>query len=388
MRYVLCEMQSGTQDIRLPVQAISPFTGNTIDLSKAEHGRSIFTFICPESGQEFDVLGTLEELPKATLISDRFDVGRAFCTKLWNAARFVFMFVGEHGYQPVSPDQLADEDRWILSRLSRTVGAVNRHLRAYNPSAGIGTARDFFWSDFCDWYIEMVKPRLKDEDEAPVARTVMSLVLDQTLRLLHPFVPFITEELWRRLDAQVPQRGLDRPVEVPELLMHAAWPQQDAAWEDDAVEHDFEVLRGVIRTLRDVRAKYNVSPRKPLPVAIQATGEVAEILGRLEAHIRSQGGAETVEVGPAPQRSRTAATGVVGDVEVYVDGVLDPVKERARLEAQKAKVVKQMTGSERKLSNPGFTGKAPEAVIQKERDKLAEARAQLASIDKMLAELP
>ncbi len=386
MRYVLCEMQSGTQDIRLPVQAISPNTGNLVDLAKAKHGRSIFTFLDPENGDEFDVLGTIPELPKATLVSDRFDVGAAFCTKLWNAARFAFLSVGEHDFQPVDLDDLKPEDRWILSRLSRTVGVLDGHLRIYNPSAGIGTVRDFFWSDFCDWYIEMVKPRLKTDDAA--ARSVMALVLDQVLRLLHPFVPFITEALWERLNAQVPQRGLESPLMAADLLMHARWPQQRADWEDDVIEAEFDLLRSVIRTVRDVRARYNVSPRKPLPLAIRAEGAEADTLLRLSPHLVSQAAAEILSIGPDPDRGDLAASGVVGDLEVYVAGVLDPVKERKRLETQKAKVLRHVEQCEGKLGNPGFTGKAPEAVIAKVRGQLAEGQTQLASIEKMLADLP
>jgi len=392
LRYVLCEMQSGTQDIRLPVQAISPFspegTEELIDLATAEHGRSVFTFLDPRTGGEFDVLGTIESLPKARLTSDRFDVGRAFCTKLWNAARFAFLSVGEHRWEPVAWDELLDEDRWILSRLSRTLGATDAQMRAYNPSAAIGVARDFFWSDFCDWYVEMVKPRLFDESRAPVARTVVSLVLDQIIRLFHPFVPFITEALWERLNALVPVRGLAEPLPGSRMVIHALWPEPRAGWEDDAIEADFTLLRDVIRGIRNIRAKYNIPPRRKLPVAIKAPADLQPVLRRLEPHIVSQAFASAVEVGDAPERGATTATDVIGDLEVYVEGVFDPAEERARLLKERAKLEKQVSKSARKLDNPGFVAKAPPAVVDKERARLADEQGQLAAIDAMLADLP
>lgn len=147
MRFVLCEMQTGTQDIRLPVQAISPYTGQVIDLASAKHGRSIFTYLDPATGQEFDVLGTMPDVPPAKLISDRFLVGRNFCNKLWNAMRFALINLdgAESGaaFVPLDPARLAPEDRWILSRLARSTAAVDRALAAYNPSAAIDAARDF-----------------------------------------------------------------------------------------------------------------------------------------------------------------------------------------------------------------------------------------------------
>jgi len=383
LRYVLADMQSGTQDIRLPVQAVSPFFEDEklIDLAKAKHGRSIFTYICPFSGKEFDVLGTIEELPGAKLISDRFDAGRAFCTKLWNAARFACMSLEEHTWQPIALADLHDEDRWILSRLTATVTEVTAHLERYNPSAAVGTARDFFWSELCDWYIELVKDRLKDEAAAPTARTVLSLVLDQVFRLFHPFVPFITEALWERLNEQVPVRGLDEPVEAAPMLIDAAWPRYRAEWRDEAVETRFGLLRDVIRAVRDVRATYQVSPRTPLDVIVKATGATADLLTSLRHHMQSQACLASVTIESDPARPATAATTVVGDVEIFVAGVLDPAKERTRLEGQKAKLEKMLGQSEKKLSNAKFVDSAPADVVQKERDRVAETKAQLAAIE-------
>ncbi|MFC2168884.1 valine--tRNA ligase, partial [Acidobacteriota bacterium] len=284
MRYILCDMQTGTQDIRLPVQAISPFTGEMIDLASAKHGQSIFTYICPGSGKEFDVLGTIPDMPMAKVISDRFDVGRAFCTKLWNAARFVLTNLGELTFSPLNSDQLEPEDRWILSRLSSVINKVTHQLNNYNPSAAIGEAREFFWSELCDWYLEFVKPRLKKQDTGPVVRTVLSLAIDQVLRLFHPFVPYITEVLWDRLHTQCPTRGIFEPLPFPSsgLLINAVWPVAIPEWEDPSVESNFDLVQDVIRSIRDIRSQYNIPPRKPLEALIKAHEGDAAVLNRLK----------------------------------------------------------------------------------------------------------
>ncbi|MFA5140582.1 MAG: valine--tRNA ligase [Elusimicrobiota bacterium] len=387
LRYVLCEMQTGTQDIRLPVQAVSPFTGKLVDLAHAKHGRSIFTYLCPETGNEFDVLGTLQDVPRAKLISDRFEVGRAFCTKLWNASRFAFMNLGDYAYAPVSPDALREEDRWILSRLAATVRTVTESLKGYNPSAAIGAAREFFWSDLCDWYIELVRPRFKDSREAPAAKTVLSFALDQTLRMLHPAVPFITEELWEKLNAQAPVRGLEVPLPKSELLIKASWPQKLERFEDRSIEAEFGRLQEVVRVIRDVRAKYQVSPKTQLKAVLRSRGESLAALTKLQRHILSQAGLSAVLIGDAPVPPRLSATAVAGETEVFVEGVLDPEKERKRLDKQLAQVRSNIQLSERKLSDPRFTEKAPTAIVETERRRLTDSKSQLAALEEQLKQL-
>jgi valyl-tRNA synthetase len=387
LRYVLCEMQTGTQDIRLPVQAVSPFTGKLVDLAHAKHGRSIFTYICPETNNEFDVLGTLEDIPRAKLVSDRFEIGRAFCTKLWNASRFAFMNLGDYAYAPVPADRLREEDRWILSRLAATVRTVTGSLQVYNPSAAIGAARDFFWSDLCDWYIELVRPRFKDSREAPVAKTVLGFALDQTLRILHPAVPFITEELWDRLNAQAPVRGLESPLPESELLIKASWPSGLERFEDPAVEAEFACLQEVVRAIRDIRAKYQIAPKTQLKAVLRSRGASLKSLARLQRHILSQAGLSDALIGDAPVPPKLSATAVAGETEVFVEGVLDPEKERKRLDKQLAQVRSNIQLSERKLSDPRFTEKAPAAVVETERKRLTDSKSQLAALEEQLKQL-
>ena len=385
MRYVICELQTGTQDIRLPVQAISPFTGNLVDLAQAKHGTSIFTYICPESGKEFDVLGTMEDVPAAKLVSDRFEVGRAFCTKLLNATRFAMMNLEDASFDARDLSALAPEDRWILSRLQNATDRLVQQLDAYNPAAAIGVARDFFWSELCDWYLEMVKPRMRDNDAA--AQQVVAAVLDQVLRLLHPFVPFITEFLWEHLNGLAPVRGIDAPLPSSELLARAQWPSAREDWIDPALEARVATLQEWVRAIRDIRSTNNVPLSQPLAVRIRTSADRATELEGLESVFRHVANLESLEFGPDVERTPDTAAAVVGDVEVYVLGAVDLEKERKRLAKQRDALAGRIAGTEKKLGNPGFRDKAPAEVVDREQTRLGEMRTELEGVESNLAAL-
>jgi valyl-tRNA synthetase len=338
------------------------------------------------------MLGTLKDkgLPQAKALSKRFDEGKNFCNKLWNAARFALMNLGQLEFQPLSHAELPSEDRWILSRLSRTIRALEEQLEAYNPSAAISTAREFFWGDMCDWYLELIKPRMHEEADSAsrqAARQTLATLLDQVLRLLHPFLPYITEVIWEQLGAQAPERGIDAALPASELCIRAAWPGARSEWEDEGLEADYAQLQEAIRGIRDVRAKYGVPPRKRLPSAIKGSGEVMEILQRVKQHIVTMAGLESLELGAEVAKPPNAATAVVLGLEAYVGEVFDPAKEKKRLETQKGKLEKQIAGSEKKLANEKFTSKAPEHVVQAERDRQANMKAELERVQQALSEL-
>ena len=391
MRYVMCELQTGSQDIRLAVQAVSPFTGKTIELATAKHGRTIFTYLCPDTGKEFDVLGTMPDLPGATLISDRFDVGRAFCTKLWNAARFAFISLSGYRYRQRTLDELAAEDRWILSRLSRTCAAVHEQLAGYRPSSALAAVREFFWGDLCDWYLELIKPRVAASGaDADAARLTVATVLDGVLRLLHPFVPFITETLWARLRELAPRRGIAgwQPPDA-DLLAVAAWPQPDPDVEDAALEADVDRLRGVARAVRDLRARHGVEARKPLDAVIRPTGD-----GRARSRLHDyreliQRAAVLASLDFAADGAPPAgsASAVVGDHEVHLLNVVDVEVEGRRLGKQQDRLQRQIDASERKLANQGFLNNAADDVIERERQRLAHARVELQAVQQSLSHL-
>ncbi len=387
MRYVIAELQTGTQDVRLPVQVDSPFTGDRIDLATASHGQSVFTYVCPTTKKEFDVLGTMADVPSAKPYSERFDVGRAFCNKLWNAARFAFGNLQDTPFVALQREQLPVEDRWVLSRLSTTRDEVQRHLEAYTPSAALAAAREFFWSTFCDWYVELIKPRLRSETERGTAQQVLATVLDTTLRLLHPVVPFITEELWQALDELAPRRGIDTALPESPLLVNAAWPAARPDWLDADAEATLALARDVVKATREVRARYSVPPSTRVPVELVAPAAERERLEPAAALMAHMMGAERVTFAEHKTDAADAATGVIGNVEIAVPGIVDVEQERAKLTDQHGKLQQRIAGIEKKLQNASFVQKAPAAVVERERQNLASLQTQLARLSNALEAL-
>ena len=369
------------------MQAISPYTGELIDLTTAKHGRTIFTYLDPKSGKEFDVLGTMPDVPAAKLVSERFEVGRAFCNKLWNAARFALMNLEGVKFRPLASSDLAVEDRWILSRLSHAIATANAQLVEYMPSAAISALREFFWSDLCDWYLELCKPRMKDPSKAGTAQQVLATALDQVLRLLHPFVPFITEALWEKLTELAPERGVGSKLPSSTLLVQAAWPTAAAFPRDERIELQVALLQQAVTAIREVRARYTVPPSARLPMLVKASGESAALLEGVLPLLAHMAGAKDVVMAAEAKKSSLAATAIVRDVEIHIEGVVDPVKERQKLEKQREQIAQRIAGNEKKLANEGFLAKAGEAVVAKERAQLEEQRQQLATVLRSLAEL-
>jgi len=401
MRYVLCDMQTGTQDIRLPVTAICPRCGHLNDLGATRHGKSVYTYVCgkPLSGKaregscgaEFDVLGTLPDLPAAKLISERFDVGRAFCTKLWNSARFALMNLEDVPTDPREIGELALEDRWILDQLSQAIRQVQQGLQEYNPSAALHAAREFFWGALCDWYLELIKPRLQDDDPSgPVARQVLAFCLDQTLRLLHPFIPFITEHLWQLLGEQAPTRGLGplAPTSATAHLIGAGWPRPLEQLEDEALRRGFADLQSLTRAVREVRAAQGLPPRKPLRVTLRPPAERAEALREQASTVVARLAAiEELTVDPGATRQPGSASKVMGDLTIFVHDAIDDDAERERLEQALARAEKEIAVCEKKLQNPKFVERAPAAVVKEQQNRLAEYQASRAAILESLAQL-
>ena len=404
MRYVLCDMQTGTQDIRLPVTAVCPSCGHENDLASTRHGSSIFTYICGKESKkkfregscktEFDVLGTMPDLPSASLISKRFETGRSFCTKLWNSARFAFINLSDGVEVPFSdrlPEDLALEDRWILDKLNQCICAVNQGLEQYNPSVAIGAARDFFWGALCDWYLELIKPRLQDPDapSGPVARQVLALCLDQILRLLHPFVPFITEHLWQKLGEHVPERGLGGlwPVEVPGNLICAAWPEPGQELGDSELRQTFADLQDITRGVREVRASRGIPPRQPLRVILKPPADRAEAIAQQAHIIQHLSRVDQLKVDTDARRTPGSASKVVGELQVFVLDVIDDAVERQRLEKELTRVDKEISTCEKKLSNSRFMERAPAQVVVQQQQRLAGYQANREALLANLEEL-
>lgn len=402
MRYVLCDMQTGTQDIRLPVTAICPKCGHLNDLGATAHGQSIYTYVCGKApdgkarpgscGVEFDVLGTMPDLPSAKLTSERFDIGRSFCTKLWNSARFAFINLQQVPTDPRQPEELALEDRWILDQLSQAIRQVHQGLTDYNPSAALHAAREFFWGSLCDWYLELIKPRMQDPSDAtgPLARQVLAFCLDQTLRLLHPFIPFITEHLWQRLGEQVPRRGLGplADSDAAPNLISAAWPRPMPALEDAQLRAGFADLQSLTRAVREVRAAQGLSPRQLLKVTLKPPPRRAEVLRQQAGTVVTRLAAiDQLVVDPGAARQPGSASKVMGDLTIFVHDVINDQAERDRLGKALAGADREIATCQKKLENPKFVERAPAEVVQEQRERLAEYQAGRAAILDSLRQL-
>ncbi|HKK57195.1 valine--tRNA ligase [Marinobacter sp.] len=301
----------------------------------------------------------------------RLEGYRNFCNKLWNAARYVLM--NTEGEDCGTSDQrlsLSLADRWIISELQRCERDVVRHLDQYRFDLASYALYEFIWNEYCDWYLELSKPTLSDENASAEARRgtrqTLVRVLEAVLRLAHPIMPFITEEIWQRIAPLAGKQG--------DSIMLQPYPQPDSGKQDAEATADIEWLKGVIVAIRNTRGEMNISPAKQIPVLLR--GKNPEDKRRMEDNrqfLMSLAKLETLEwfeQGEPPM----AATQLVGDMEVMVPmaGLIDKNSELKRLDKELERLQKEAARLEGKLGNEKFTAKAPADVVEKEQQKLAE----------------
>jgi valyl-tRNA synthetase len=262
-------------------------------------------------------------------------------------------------------------------------------LEAFKYNEPLNEIYKFFWNDFCDWYLEWAKPRMQDASHRPAAQNVLAFVLDQVLRLLHPFVPFITEGIFQNLNAIAPRRGLKglMPLECAESIMIAPWPQADQAWIDRESERQIEQVQNVVRAIRDVRSRYNIAPSKPLVCSASASNAVCEQLTASAALIRQLTNLSEFAAGADVSKPDKAAAVVVGEIQIFVHDVIDAEAERQRLLKQKDFIEKGIKPLASKLGNENFVSRAAPEVVEQSRQKLKELTDQLEAVEKLLAEL-
>jgi len=301
----------------------------------------------------------------------KFDLGRIegyrnFCTKLWNAARFNLMHVTE---APPEPASRSWADRWIVSRLQRTETEVAEAMAAYRFNDAAHAVYDFIWHAYCDWYLELVKPALQGDDPqaADAARFTMIRVLEATLRLLHPFMPFVTEEIWQKAAPLAGATGA--------TIMRQPYPEADASRIDSEAEAEFEWLEDFVGAIRSIRGEMNINPHQAIPVLLRGGSEAdRERVARHRAFIDALARPERLDWLDAGEAAPQAATELIGDLQILVPlaGLIDVDAEIQRLDKELEKVAGDLERSRNKLDNPSFTDKAPADVVAKERDKLAE----------------
>ena len=319
-----------------------------------------------------------------------FDMGRIegyrnFCNKIWNAARFVLMNVGDNA-PTVTAEHYSLPDRWIRSELDKTITAVRGHIENYRLDMAAADLYEFTWNKYCDWYLELTKPVLQNDDtpEAVKAATRRTLieVLETLLRTLHPVIPFITEEIWQKV---APVAGIEATT-----IMLQPYPDPDDFARDEAAEEELAWITGFILGIRQIRGEMDIAPGKPLPVLLQSlTDNDRELLGKHELYLHKLARLEKITTLKDNEEPPTSATALHGGMKIFVPmaGLIDIDAERERLQKRREKSSAELSKLEAKLGNENFVAKAPEAVVNKERDRLAELQRDLNQFDEQIKKL-
>ena len=334
---------------------------------------------------------------------DRLENSRNFANKLWNASRFVIMNLqDEEGeFRPLAKCcedccggacanttnfaniPLRDEDKWMLQKVNDAIVYVDNAMERYDLALAGQRVYDLIWNEYCDWYIELVKPRLwgEDEEDKKVVRFVLVMCLKNMLKLLHPFMPFITEEIWGFLPHGEDEQG---------YLINAEWPKASASYVYPKAEKTVEMAMDAIKAIRNIKAEKNVAPSKKIKAIILAEGEKAETAKAGEAYLKNLANiTELIFTESRAEVPADAVSAVIDGAEIYIplDDLVDFAEEKARLEKEQKRLEGEVKRSTGMLNNPGFVSKAPEAKIQAEREKLAMYEDMLAKVKGQLEQV-
>ncbi|TWT93940.1 valine--tRNA ligase [Stieleria varia] len=386
MRFGLARLATETQDVRMPVQYECPHCEKLIDQTKAN--RTAKTVDCPYCKKTFSTQWAESEAelahPKAPVVSERFETSRNFVNKLWNAARFSLMNLEGYTPQKLIAGELPLEDRWLLSRLSTVTRQVTEGIEQYKFAEVSRILYDFAWDEFCSFYVEIAKPRLADETLRGPTQVMLAHGLDMLLKLLHPIMPFVTESIWGFLNEAAPERGLD-PSKPSEFLMKGEWPESIAEHHDETIERQFAEFQEIVSAIRGIRASQNIPPREQVPVAIRCSESSQALLQPMQSYFGSLTGADVVALGPDakpfPTDAPLSLPSIDVDVHVDLEKFIDVEAELGRLEKLHAQLIKQITGKEGKLSNENFVARAPQDVVEKERESLSDLVRQRESVE-------
>ena len=299
------------------------------------------------------------------LAEDRIEGYRNFCNKLWNASRFAFMNLEDYqGTCELDESlELSTADRWILSRLNQACQEVNEALEAFKFNEAASVVYKFIWNEFCDWYIELSKSTLfKENPLRKSAQNVLVHVLDTSLKMLHPFMPFITEEIWQKL----PRQG--------DSIMKSSFPEYLESRSDRSIENKMNLVMGVITSVRNIRGEMNLNPALRLPLIVRA-GDIEQehTIRDYSPYIRALARVEQITIDNSAEKPKVAASSVFEGIDIIVplEGMMDFAEEKNRIEKELKKVEKDIIVLDKKLSNKNFVQKAPPEVIEKDRQRLS-----------------
>ncbi len=309
---------------------------------------------------------------------EKVESARNFANKIWNASRFVLM--NTQTRESIDSAKLLLPDMWILSRFGKAVTEISTHMESGDFGMAAQRIYDFAWNEFCDWYIELSKGRLMGEDEAQKnnVRGVLLYVLEGLLKLLHPFMPFLTEEVYQNLPGK---EG---------MLITATWPEAKAEYAFVGPEQQMEGIMEIIRTIRNLRAEMNVQPSKRTHVTLIPEAGWEETLALAEPYLQRLAGASDASIltkEDAETEKIVSAVCAAGEIRIPLGDLVDFAKEVARLEKEAANLQGEIARAEGKLSNQGFIAKAPAALVEQEKEKLATNQKMLASLEQRILEL-
>ena len=405
IRFTIASFAGETQDVRLPIgyecphcEAVIPQTVKHQNAKPVDGKKP--TVKCSKCKKESQFSSANfdpdEGVAVARTVSERFEYGRNFCNKLWNASRFAMMNL--EGYTPgeVGEAELTLEDRWILSRLSRVAAEMTELLGRYQFDAATRILRDFTWSEFCDWYVEMLKPRFRDDSLRPAAQRMLVSVLDTLLRLLQPYTPFICEELWQRLGEFAPDRNpvfsnnrVSTEGTPAESIMIATWPDISTDWQDAELESRFGRLQETVAAIRNIHAQYSIGPKTGIDIHFHCAAEIADDLKQVASQFDNLAKATLVSAGPDIKRPAASVGFTLADCDGFIplEGIIDLEAERARQQEEGNKVRGHIAGHEKKLANENFASRAPVEVVADVRETLDGLKNKLAAIESMIADL-
>ncbi|MEM1445346.1 MAG: valine--tRNA ligase [Planctomycetota bacterium] len=401
MRFTLASMTTQTQDVRMPVDMVDPHNGEgfTPKFITTKAGHKVAAPIQEHDGKQcvssYGVASgeakPTDEMPLARNSSEKFDLGQRFANKMWNATRFALTKLDHAACVADGADEASGgptlPERWVLSRLARTVEACNDALQNYAFSEYATALYDFFWRDLCDWYIEAVKPRIA---ASPNMQRTLAACLDAALRLLHPVMPFVTERLWEALnDAWPDTRSIDGLMLQPsELLVSASWPHVADVLIDADAETEFGRTQEIVGSIREARNRAKVPPRETIELSSEEPAAIAKSVAENRWIAEGLANFRGREFGPKVEAPDGAAVILAGGCKIYLHGLGgDSAEETERLTAEAGELRKSVANFEKRLSNTKYVEKAPAHLVQETRDQLAATQKQLETIETQLAAL-
>jgi len=335
----------------------------------------------------FSLLMLASEGQDISLAASRFEMGRNLCNKIWNAYRLLAMNMGEEPLGP-RPKDVADmpgeelADRWIKSRYYQTVRTVTEGLEKYRLHDAIASIYDFFWHDYCDWYLELIKGRVgrdSDSESKKIPLQIAVGIMEGCMQLLHPFMPFITEEIWQSVD------GHDA-----ESIMTSTWPSRRDEAVDSGAEADMKLLQESINAIRNIRGEMSIPPRKKVSVVFRPeNGRVAGLLDRHRKYIADCAATDEITIATDAEIPKPAARAFPSGTEIHVPlaGIIDIDKEKMRLEKALAKAESEIASHDKKLSNEKFLAKAPAHVVEMTRKRQDELKQKCEKLSESLSQL-